>query len=224
METIIHQLGLILIIKIKNMENKISEPTYSVDWFSNNIPIWEQAFTYAGIKGKDNLTFLEIGCFEGRATNYMLENLLTENNCVIHVVDTFQGSTNEIGMSADDIDLELDSLYTKFTNNISQHKDKVIIHKGLSGDILKKDFKNEMFDFIYIDGSHTSYDVLQDAILSHPLLKSGGMIIFDDFGWKDPTNMHPTNSPELGVTCFYNNYENFYNVIFTGYQIGLIKK
>lgn len=208
------------------MKKETIEPTYSVDWFSNNIPVWDQVFDHTGLKGKDNLTFLEIGCFEGRATNHMLDNILTGKNCVLHVVDTFGGSTNEIGMVG--IDSELTNitkdLLSKFTNNISNYKDSVIIHQGFSGDILKKDFQNDMFDFIYIDGSHTAYDVLQDAILAHPLLKSGGVIIFDDFGWKDPTNLHPTNSPELGITCFYNNYELFYDVLFSGYQIGLIKK
>jgi len=161
------------------MNNTESNPAYSVDWFSGNIPGWKAVFEYMGYIGKDNLTFLEIGCFEGRATNFMLDEILTGNNTALHVV---------------------------------------------SGDILKKNFENEMFDFIYIDGSHTAYDVLQDAILAHPLLKKGGLVIFDDFGWKDPTNLHPTNSPELGITCFYNTYESFYNVAFTGYQVGLIKK
>ena len=209
---------------MKNTETPT--PSYSVDWFSNNIPTWEQVFTQLKIKGKDNLTFLEIGCFEGRATNYMLDDILTGENCVIHVVDTFEGSTNEIGMVG--IDNELNhittDLYKKFTNNVASHKDKVVIHQGFSGEVLKKNFQNEMFDFIYIDGSHTAYDVLQDAILVHPLLKPGGIIIFDDFGWKDPNNLHPTNSPELAITCFYNVYELFYDAIFSSYQVGLRKK
>jgi SAM-dependent methyltransferase len=209
---------------LKNMINKIKEPMYSVDWFSNNIPVWEMVFSETNLKGKDNLTFLEIGCFEGRATNYMLENILTGDNSIIHVVDTFQGSTNEIGMSASDINLGLSNLYNKFNHNISNHKEKVFIHQGYSSEILKKEFNNNMFDFIYIDGSHTAYDVLADAILSHPLLKSGGVMIFDDFLWKDPNNLSPTNSPELAINCFYNVYEDFYDALFSGYQVGLIKK
>ena len=206
------------------MKKETIQPIYSVDWFSNNIPVWDQVFDHTALKGKDNLTFLEIGCFEGRATNHMLDNILTGKNCVLHVVDTFGGSKNESGMNWDDDIYNFTVLVDKFKANISKHEDRVVIHRGFSGDVLKKDFQNDMFDFIYIDGSHTAYDVLQDAILSHSLLKSGGVIIFDDFGWKDPTNLHPTNSPELGITCFYNNYELFYNVLFSGYQIGLIKK
>ena len=200
-----------------------NQPDYSVDWFSNNIPIWDQVFDLAKLKGKENIKFLEIGCFEGRATNYLLENILTGEGSEIHVVDTFEGSREEAGMKWDD-NYDFDALYNKFKRNVSKYEDKVKIHRGMSGDILKSDFEKDTFDFIYIDGSHTAYDVLQDAILAHSLLKVGGIIIFDDFGWKDPNNLHPTNSPELGVTCFYNAYELFYNTIFQGYQIGFIKK
>ena len=200
-----------------------NQPDYSVDWFSNNIPIWDQVFDFAKLRGKENIKFLEIGCFEGRATNYLLENILTGEGSEIHVVDTFEGSREEAGMKWDD-NYDFDALYNKFKRNVSKYEDKVKIHRGMSGDILKSDFEKDTFDFIYIDGSHTAYDVLQDAILAHSLLKVGGIIIFDDFGWKDPNNLHPTNSPELGVTCFYNAYELFYNTIFQGYQIGFIKK
>ena len=42
--------------------------------------------------------------------------------------------------------------------------------------------------------------------------------------WKDPNRTSPTESPELGIDYFYNIYSDFYNVLFQGYQVGLIKK
>lgn len=205
------------------VERNQNQPDYSVDWFSNNIPMWDQVFEHFKLKDKENLTFLEIGCFEGRASNYLLDNVLTGKGSVLHVVDTFEGSRSEAGMKWDD-NYDFDALINKFKRNVSKHEDKVKIHKGFSGDVLKNTFEQEMFDFVYIDGSHTAYGVLEDAILTHPLLKENGIIIFDDFLWKDPNNMHPTNSPELGVTCFYNAYELLYNPLFQGYQIGFTKK
>jgi hypothetical protein len=56
------------------------------------------------------------------------------------------------------------------------------------------------------------------------MLKSGGILIFDDYGWKDPKNMHPVNSPQLGVEAFNTMYDNYYTLIFQGYQVGFIKK
>jgi len=196
---------------------------YSVDWFSNNIPIWDQIFTEFKIKGSDNLRFLEIGCFEGRSTNYLLDNILTGNNCTIDVIDTFGGSINEAGMNFD-VSFNFSTLYETFVKNTEPHKEKINIHVGYSGDVLRKSFKKNYFDFIYIDGSHTAPDVLQDAVLCHDLLKSKGILIFDDFGWKDPSNLDPTNSPELAIACFLNCHNNNYGMITQGYQIAVMKK
>jgi len=198
-------------------------PKYSVDWFSNNIPLWDDVFTKLNMKGSDNLRFLEIGSFEGRSTNYLLDNVLTGNNCTIDVVDTFGGSINEAGMNFDS-SFNFSGLYDTFVKNTEPHKEKINIHVGYSGDILRRCFSKNYFDFIYIDGSHTAPDVLQDAILSHDLLKPKGILIFDDFGWSDPNNPDPTNSPGLAITCFFNCYANQYIVVAQGYQIVAIKK
>jgi SAM-dependent methyltransferase len=199
------------------------EKKYWSDWFSNNIPAWEEVFQKYGLKGTHFLNFLEIGCFEGRATNYLLENVLTGNDCKIHVVDTFGGSLDEAGMKWD-VNYDFSKLYDTFVNNIGENMDRVVVHRGESGKILKSDFKENYFDFIYIDGSHTAPDVLQDAVLCHPLLKTGGIMIFDDYGWKDPNVPDPTNSPAMAVDFFYAVNRNKYDVVMQGYQVGLLKK
>ena len=53
---------------------------------------------------------------------------------------------------------------------------------GYSQNELKKLNKN-YYDFIYIDGDHTNEGVFIDSVLSFPLLKNGGIIIFDDYLW-----------------------------------------
>lgn len=198
------------------------EKKYTVDWFSGNIPVWESVFSKYGIKGSHFLNFLEVGCFEGRATNYLLENILTGQGCKIHVVDTFAGSTEESGMNWDS-EYKFSELYNTFVNNVSENSDRVIIHQGESGKVLRRDFDDSMFDFVYIDGSHKAPDVLQDAILCHPLLKVGGVMIFDDYGWRDPKNLDPTNSPAMGIDFFYTAYKLKYDMVFQGYQVGLYK-
>jgi len=201
-----------------------NEKKYSVDWFSNNIPMWEAVFSNVGFTGKNNLTFLEIGCFEGLSTNYILNNILTGENCKIHVVDTFAGNRSEEGFQTSRFDnYEFSEMENIFRNNTLEHRNRIVIHRGDSGKILKTEFEDEMFDFFYVDGSHTAYDVLRDAVLSHSLLKVGGVIIFDDYRWKDPNNLHPTNSPELAIQAFYHIHQFHYDIIFIGYQIGLIK-
>jgi hypothetical protein len=63
---------------------------YTYDWFSHNIPSWK--IWLNKFENKEHLSFLEIGCYEGRATRWLLDNILIKKNSRILVVDTFEGS------------------------------------------------------------------------------------------------------------------------------------
>jgi predicted O-methyltransferase YrrM len=41
----------------------------------------------------------------------------------------------------------------------------------------------QTYDFIYVDGDHTAYGVIKDAIASYECLNVGGIIAFDDYQW-----------------------------------------
>jgi hypothetical protein len=192
---------------------------FTTDWFSHNIKTWDQVLE--SLKNKPNLNFLEVGCWEGKATCWLLENILTDKSSKITVIDTFGGSPEEDGMKG----LDFNNVLSRFKHNTSEYKDQITINQGYSSTILKQlSPEKYQYDFAYIDASHTAYGTLEDAILVHPLIKTGGIIIFDDYLWKDPSRTSPTDSPELGIDCFYNVYSDFYNVLFHGYQVGLIKK
>jgi len=63
---------------------------------------------------------------------------------------------------------------------VVQSAHKVIKIKATSRQALRN-LSFESYDFVYIDGSHVASDVLEDAVLSFPLLKLNGLIIFDDY-------------------------------------------
>jgi predicted O-methyltransferase YrrM len=193
---------------------------FTTDWFSHNIPNW--TYILEPFKDKPNLNFLEIGVYEGRSTIWLLENVLTDSTSKITCIDLFNGELEENDMTNDStLNLKYEEY---FDYNILPFKDKVTKYKGWSSSILRKYPEEAIFDFAYIDASHTAYGTLEDAVLTHPLIKPGGIIIFDDYLWKDPNRTSPTDSPELGIDCFYNTYADFYEVIFNGYQVGLLKK
>ena len=161
---------------------------------------------------------LEIGCFEGRATTWLCDNVETIKE--YHVIDTFKGSA-EPGM--DVLDGKNIILEDVFRHNISHHPNiDFTINEGYSQVVLPTLQLNEYFDFIYIDGSHRSDDTFVDAYFAHKYLRKGGLIIFDDFGWKDPTDLSIVNSPELSIRMFFTMYPN-YTPVMEGYQIGAIK-
>jgi predicted O-methyltransferase YrrM len=93
---------------------------------------------------------------------------------------------------------------------------------------IKKDSKeylsssNAEFDFIYIDGDHSAEGVYNDAILSFPLLKSGGILAFDDYLWEHPSrdvDLKPLN----GIDKFLKNNELRIKILQKGYQVWIEK-
>ncbi len=97
---------------------------FTTDWFSNNIPNWD--IVLQDHKNQPNLNFLEIGCWEGRATCWLLENILTDSTSKITVVDTFGGSPEEDGMNG----LDFENVYSRFKHNTKEYNNKITIHNG----------------------------------------------------------------------------------------------
>ena len=114
--------------------------------------------------------------------------------CSKHVQVLFCHATG-ICLSDPTIDLGLNGLHVfdkniKLANeikpNVNFFKYKNESYKQLSQFIAQG--KENFFDLIYIDGAHDSQNVLFDAVISFKLVKKGGVIIFDDYSWKQIIN------------------------------------
>lgn len=183
---------------------------YTHDWFSWAIPNWE--IYLDRFKKKENLTFLELGCYEGMATRWLLDNILTNNNCGIVVVDTFLG-----GIEHQNNDNS--KIYSNFLNNAGSDK-RVKIFSTTTKLFLKTN--QEKYDFIYIDGSHEAKDVMVDAILGWDNLKDNGIMLFDDYRW-DVVPFTSKLHPKMAIDCFLKMYEGEYKIIDDSYQMCLVK-
>ena len=194
---------------------------FTEKWFDIAIPQWEQIFKHVPAPS----SILEVGCYEGRATTWLCDNVIKDGLANYDVVDTFGGSLEESGMQQTKKLLEKDNfIENNFRHNISFHSNiNFTIYKGYSQSILPT-LENKEYDFIYIDASHRADDTFVDGYYALKMLKKGGIIIFDDYSWKDPDNMHPANSPQLGIDVFSSIYNTELNLIFCGYQVGFIKK
>jgi len=185
---------------------------FTYDWFSNNIASWTTLL--AEFKGKPNLKFIEIGCYEGRATRWLLDNILTHDSAIIDVIDTFEGSMeHEGGM--------VEHLYEKFLANIPEVETKVLVYTGRSQEILGERFFPNFYDFVYVDGSHIAKDVLMDGMLAWPLLKKGGIMIFDDYKW----DKYPQENlnPKMAIDAFLSLYKGEYEELLHDYQVAIKK-
>jgi predicted O-methyltransferase YrrM len=191
---------------LKNLYEKIinaNQPVFSQDWFSYHIPNWS-AWLNAW-KNKPHLRFLEIGSYEGRATRWLLDNILTHPTVRMYCIDTFQGSMENISE-------DMNFIKQNFFHNIKPYKKKIRTFIDSSQKVIRNHpdiFLENSFDFIYIDGSHQACHVLEDAILSFRLLKRGGLMVFDDYEWQlyeDP-KLNPKLAIDAWLACFAEQYE-----------------
>ena len=221
---------------------------FTQDWFSHNIPVWEQ------LKGLlpqgQKRSFLEIGSFEGRSAVWIIENMMNPGDW-IDCVDTWEGSeehkNGELsgaedrfiynidvalgGAEVEERDAERKFPYPTHTRYASPApneggRKKVYRYECTSTQYLGSklggyDNKN-LFNFIYIDGSHTAKDVLTDACMAWPLLKQGGLMVFDDYLWGESRDI--LHRPRLAVDFFVNIFAESLDIVHIGHQFVVRKK
>lgn len=190
---------------------------FTQDWFSHNIPVWQKIL--ANFTGLPNLSFLEIGSWEGRSTSWLLDNILTDKSAKITCIDTFEGAIEHQALG----DQFLKTVESRFDFNVKQTGTPGKVNKivGYSQAALRRLPLNS-YDVIYIDGSHIAPDVLEDALLAWSLLKDKGIIIFDDYLW-NMFNDQPTYHPKLAIDSFLAVFKDRLQIIHSGYQLIIEK-
>jgi predicted O-methyltransferase YrrM len=163
-------------------------------------PLWTQHL--AELKDREYVSLLEIGSFEGRSAIWFLENILTHPTATLTCVDAFVRPGSE----------------PRFDHNlrVSGLSAKVNKLKGKSEELLST-LTPGSFDAIYIDGCHKALNVLMDAMASWILLKSKGIVIFDDYGWE--LQRPPLARPRMAIDLFLNVLQDEIVLLHRGYQI-----
>lgn len=188
---------------------------FTQDWFTHNEPTFK--FIMDVLPAKQD--FLEIGCFEGRASCWLLQNGLDPDGRLV-CIDTFKGSEEHAKMG-----LKLNDLWRTFQDNVNEAKadDQMVeaiestSYEGLG----KLIARGEKFDFIYVDGSHTAPDVMTDACMAFGMLRQGGIMLFDDYLWKDMVGV--LHRPKLSVDLFVTLFSEQCDLIMIGYQLAIKK-
>jgi len=180
---------------------KRPEGFFGSNFFEKWIPLWQ---THLGhLMGKPRVIGIEIGSLHG--------------DCTVFCADQIVNGPESMHFTIDINDNEY------LQNNLAPYIGKnVRFLQGKSYDILRTTFEEERADYVYIDGSHLAIDVLSDAVLSWSLLKVGGVLIFDDYGW----GVHTTDEkqkPKLAIDAFLSAYVGHYELIEKGWQVFLKK-
>ena len=171
----------------------------------------------AEFKDKPNLRFLQLGVFTGDATVWLCNNILTDKSSKLIDVDTWEGSDEETHAEMDFNDVH--KVYQEKVKDLSVVSVVSDTHKYL---IRQLDNFIGSFDFIYIDADHTTVSVLLDAELSWSLLKSGGIMAFDDYTWG--RHLPPAKTPRPGILLFIDKHKEEIEPIVINNQYWIRKK
>lgn len=186
-------------------------PNYP-NWFDSQKYNFENHLTK--FKGKPNLKFLQVGTYTGDASDWLLTSILLDPSSTLTDVDTWQGSDEREHEAMD-----FDAIYGIYLNRMDKYENVMSI-KGDSSYVLPN--LKEKYDFIYIDGDHTEKAVYRDATNAWPLLKSGGILAFDDYLWGQ--DVHPSLRPMLAIDRFLEEKQGEYVLLSKDYQVWIQKK
>ncbi|MAE32436.1 MAG: hypothetical protein CMO43_12755 [Verrucomicrobiales bacterium] len=172
---------------------------FTRDWFVEYMEIWPEVFRRHGWDAEEPKSILEIGCFEGLSTCWMLNNLLKHSGSRMVCIDTFEGGREHAHDGTN-----MTSVRETFFRNVEKtgRTDivRVLEERSDTGLLRLLQENQEAFDFIYVDGSHLSTDVLVDLVLGFRLLSVGGLCMCDDYLWKGQSD--PRHSPKMAIDAF----------------------
>jgi predicted O-methyltransferase YrrM len=167
--------------------------------------------------GKTDLQYLQLGCFTGDASVWLLENILTGSGSVLIDVDTWKGAENEPIQTKMDFD---DVFYTYRAK--TDHFHNRLFNQITTFGYLSKHSYIKQYDFIYVDAHHTSASAFLDSELSWPILKSGGILAIDDYEWQHPDGVD-IHAPKLGIHMFLDRHEGEFTELVRNSQVWIRK-
>lgn len=188
---------------------------FSNDWFMSSPSIWPRLASMM----QRRADFLEIGSYEGRSSVWTIENMVPDSGSLT-CIDNWKGGEehSEDDMAAVEarFDYNINLVTTKFPNR-EVHKMKQSSIDALATLVSG----GAQFDFIYIDGSHQSKDVMTDSCLAWHLLRVGGLMVWDDYLWGHPRDV--LHKPKFAIDTFTTIFGEELSVIYTGYQMSVKK-
>ena len=172
---------------------------------------WRRAFAAHAAGARE---ILEIGSFVGASACLFL-TLLPEAN--ITCVDPFTGDLHggdAYNGPRDTIEARFDAATAGFGGRVR----KIVARSVPALDALQQE--NRLFDIVYVDGSHVRDDILVDSLLAWPLLKVGGLMMWDDY--RGGASWPVAERPRRAVESFLALHSD-HRVIHARYQLFALK-
>ena len=187
---------------------------FAYDWASGQFPIWIRFFAHL----RDHpLKMLEIGSYEGRSAIFFL-NYLRQSS--LTCVDPWDSSVLEPDLVKlmPEILIEYPQAEARFDRNLAEFSGRLTKIKARSSDALAElGVSAERFDLIYVDGEHRRAAAYRDCVLSWALLKPGGLLLIDDYGFGE--GLAEEIRPRLGIDAFFKDMAGQFDELHKEYQI-----
>ena len=168
--------------------------------------------------GKPGLRYLQLGCFTGDASVWLLDNVLTNETSNLLDIDTWQGAPNEPIQTQ----MDFEDVFTTYKNKTEKYSNVGFFRSTTQDFLLEPTIKDLQYDFIYVDAHHTSASAFLDSELAWPLLKSGGILAIDDYEWQHPDGVE-IHAPKLGIHMFLDRHEGEYTELVRNQQVWIRK-
>ena len=177
--------------------------------------------TYVNNSNNNITKVLEIGTYTGISIINIVKHI---HNSIGVAIDKWENyielENNKLSLMNYIQELEVEkSFYKNIEKENLQSRIKVI--KGDSKNILLNMIHNkEYYDFIYLDGSHKSFDCYLDVYLSWKLLNNGGILGIDDYLFNTEDKLE---TPYYAINKFLSDIKDESKILHTGYRIFIQK-
>jgi hypothetical protein len=125
---------------------------------------------------------VEVGSFEGLGSLVLARHLCSAEGsrllCIDPLDDVYVRGSTEMAVFDD----QYVGQFARFCANTAGVA-AISLRRGTSTDRIPE-IEDASVDFAYIDGDHSPGQVFVDASLMLPKLKSGGVMLFDDYTWR----------------------------------------
>jgi predicted O-methyltransferase YrrM len=121
----------------------------------------------------EKLSILEIGSFEGASSVFIADTMLLHPESKLICVDPFC-----VEDTTTPVDATTETVFLRNTSKSSQ-ANKITHVKKFGADFYKENV--DIFDFIYIDGSHVLDDITIDFNHCLDIVRPNGIIWMDDY-------------------------------------------
>lgn len=196
-----------------SLRRKLQLPNYFQSVAETNFAThWKHSDT-----GTDEFRGLQVGAYSGDASSWMLLGTsVLKRKIYLTDIDTWLGSEQGGQMNFDWNSIEefYDHRLAKYVKT-----GRLTKQKQSSDEFFESNSKN--FDFIYVDGSHEKTQVSKDAENSFAILKSKGILAFDDYLWG--SELEASTGPRAAIDDFIEAHHDELTILEKGYQVWIRK-